>query len=281
MPTFPPVLTAFWVFLFGLIVGSFLNVVIYRVPLRESIVAPRSRCTSCNTPIKAYDNIPVLSYLLLRGRCRKCGIRISAIYPAVELLVGLLYLVLYLIYELAPVFFANVVFVSFIVPLVFIDLEHKLLPNRLTYPGFVVMLILRLIVPYEPIVVNTRNLFDLATWPDYAVQLVASAMGALAGGGSLWLVGKSYYLVRKVEGMGGGDVKMMLMVGVFLGWQLTLVNLFIATVFGSAIGILVAKIKGSSLKKTEIPFGTFLGPGAIASLLIGQQLITWYLGRFR
>lgn len=281
MPTFPPLLTAIWIFLFGLIFGSFLNVVIYRLPLRESIVAPRSRCTSCGAPIKPYDNIPVFSYILLRGRCRNCGVRISAIYPAVELLVGLLYVGLYLIYGLTPTFLANLVFVSFIVPLVFIDLEHKLLPDRLTYPGLVVMLILRVLVPYEPIVSHTRNLFDLATWPDYAVQLVASAMGALAGGGSLWLVGKTYYLVRKVEGMGGGDVKMMLMVGVFLGWQLTVVNLFIATVFGSAIGILVARIKGSSLKKTEIPFGAFLGPGAIASLLIGHQLIAWYLGRYR
>ncbi|HEU4388760.1 MAG TPA: prepilin peptidase [Blastocatellia bacterium] len=280
MLTLPPLFVVFWIFLFGLVLGSFFNVVIYRLPLRQSIVSPRSSCTSCGVPIKSYDNIPVLSYVLLRGRCRNCGERISPIYPAVELLVGLLYVGLYLIYGLTPVFLANVIFVSFIVPLVFIDLEHKLLPDRLTYPGFVVMLIVRVLVPYEPIVSHTRNLFDLATWPDYGVQLVASAMGALAGGGSLWFVSKAYYLVRKVEGMGGGDVKMMLMVGVFLGWQLTVVNLFIATVFGSVIGILVAKIKGSSLKKTEIPFGAFLGPGAIAALLIGQQLIAWYLGRY-
>lgn len=264
------------VFLFGLIIGSFLNVVIYRLPLGESLAFPGSHCPSCNAPVKPYDNLPVLSYLVLRGRCRACKVNISPVYPAVEILVGILYLLVFLRDGLTTHLVADLVFVSLIVPLVFIDLRHKLLLNKITYPGIVVLTILRAIAP-DPVVSGaTRATWGLEGWPAWAVALVGSLIGALVGGGSLWLVREFYFRVRRVEGMGLGDVKMMLMVGAFVGWQLSLLTIFIASLLGSLIGVALIWFRSGSMK-TEIPFGVFLGPAAIISLFIGQPLIAWYL----
>lgn len=274
------------VFVFGLLFGSFLNVVIYRLPLGESIVFPGSRCPGCGTEIKWYDNIPVISYvLLLQGRCRSCRARISPIYPAVELLVASLYLCVFTIHRgqiyagaWLP-FLADIVFVSSIVPLVFIDLRHKLLPNAITYPGFALLLMVRAIVPDPWILSHTPKPFGLDAAPVWALSLFASVLGAAAGGGSLWLVREAYYRLRHVEGMGLGDVKMMLMVGAFLGWQLTMLTIFIGSLLGSLVGVLLI-VRGGSMKM-QIPFGVFLGPAAIIALLAGQQLIRWYAGLYR
>src|SRR5215472_17559396 len=213
MEHLPSYFQGFCIFLFGLVIGSFLNVVIHRVPRRESIVLPDSHCPECNSRIRPYDNIPVLSYLFLGGHCRNCGVRISPVYPAVELLVAVLYLLLFLKDGMSVALIADVIFVSLIVPLVFIDLRHKLLPNAITYPGLVAVLILRLIAP-EPFIVNwVRDAFGLSTWPVWRLALLGSALGAVAGGGTLWLIRELYYRFRHIEGMGLGDVKMMLMVG--------------------------------------------------------------------
>lgn len=274
------------VFIFGLLIGSFLNVVIYRLPLGESIVFPGSHCPACNTALGWYDNIPVFSYaILLRGRCRNCRARISAIYPAVELLVACLYLLLFTIHReqirmgsWLP-FLADIVFVSLIVPLVFIDLRHKLLPNAITYPGLALLFVLRVLAPEPWILAHTPHIFG-SDLPEWAVSMLASLLGAIVGGGSLWLVREVYYRLRHVEGMGLGDVKMMLMVGAFLGWQLTLLTVFIGSLLGSAVGILLIALRGGTMKM-QIPFGVFLGPAAIISLFTGQQLITWYIGMYR
>jgi len=263
-------------FLLGLLIGSFLNVVIYRLPLRQSIVFPGSHCPNCDTAIKFYDNVPVLSYAILGGKCRNCHVRISPIYPAVELLVGSLYALLFLRDGLTLTLAADIVFVSLIVPLVFIDLRHKLLLNVITYPGIAVLFALRLIAP----VADTQRLFGLAEPPDLLQVIIGSLLGALVGGGSLWMVRWLYFRVKGVEGMGLGDVKMMLMVGVFLGWQLTLLTIFIGSLIGSIIGILIIKLRGGNMKM-EIPFGVFLGPAGVIALLVGRQIITWYLGMYR
>lgn len=267
-------------FVFGLIIGSFLNVVIYRLPRHESIAFPGSHCPACNAPIKPYDNIPVLSYSILGGRCRSCAVRISPVYPAVELLVGVLYLLCFLRDGLSLILLADLVFVSLIVPLVFIDLHHKLLPNLITYPGFVVLLALRLLAPDPWILAHTPRWFGLERGPDWAVALLGSALGAAVGAGSLWLVREAYFRLRKVEGMGLGDVKMMLMAGAFLGWQLTLLTIFLGSLLGSIIGVLMIALRGGNMRMA-IPFGVFLGPAAIIALYIGPAFIEWYAGMYR
>src|SRR5262249_19560650 len=196
-------------------------------------------------------------------RCRNCKVGISPIYPVVELLVACLYLLLFIIHQDRVIdgvwlpMIADIVFVSLIVPLVFIDLHHKLLPNRITYPGFAVMVTLRALAPDPWIVIHTPKPFGLASAPVWAISLFGSALGAVVGGGSVWLVREVYYRLRRVEGMGLGDVKMMLMVGAFLGWQLTLLTVFIGSLLGSVIGILLIALKGGTMKM-QIPFGVFL-----------------------
>jgi leader peptidase (prepilin peptidase) / N-methyltransferase len=280
-----PAFVGLCVFVFGLLIGSFLNVVIYRVPKRESIVFPGSRCPACNVAIKPYDNIPVVSYAVLGGRCRNCRAGISPIYPAVELLVALLYLAVFLkVINQYPdmegqfwlTLVADILFVSLIVPLVFIDLHYKLLPDVITYPGLAIMLVMRVLAPDPWLLARTPNLFGAAGQHDWVKALVGAALGAAVGGGSLWLVREIYYRLRHVEGMGLGDVKMMLMVGAFLGWQLTMLTIFMASLLGSIIGILLITMRGGNMKM-EIPFGVFLGPAALIALFIGQDLIDWYL----
>lgn len=251
-------------FTLGSIVGSFLNVVIHRLPRGESLL-PGSRCPNCGSPIKPYDNIPVVSYLLLGGRCRKCKSRISAIYPAVELITAALYLLLFLKDGLGPALFADLIFVSLIIPLIFIDLRHKLLPNAITYPGLVVVFLLRALMP---------------SGGDWAASLFESALGAALGGGSLYLIRLLYFWLRRVEGMGLGDVKMMLMVGAFLGWQLTLLVIFVGSLLGSIAGLMLAWLRGYEIRKAEIPFGVFLGIASIIAIFVGRELIAWYVGLY-
>jgi leader peptidase (prepilin peptidase)/N-methyltransferase len=191
--------------------------------------------------------------------------------------VGTSFLLVFLVrHGVTPEFFVDVIFVSLTVPLVFIDFEHMLLPNAITYPGLIVGLIARLLVPI-PYLAQLRAAPAFDTWPVWAVSLAGSALGAVAGGGVLWAIRKAYFLAMHREGMGPGDVKMMFMVGAFLGWQLTMVTIFFAALGGSVIGLLLIALRGGSMK-SAIPFGVFLGPAAVVSLVAGEKVVAWYVG---
>jgi len=272
--------------IFGAIIGSFLNVVIHRVPLEESIVMPSSRCPSCGATIAFYDNVPVLSYLLLGGRCRGCKVRISPRYPAVEALTALLWLAVVWRDGLSIALPFDLVFVTAITALIFIDAEHMILPNVITYPGIVFALIARLAIPLlsgQPHFDDLPMLMNgvLSGMPVWAASLIGAFIGALVGGGSLWLMGWTWEKLRGIEAMGLGDVKMMFMVGAYLGWRLTILTIFVGVLTGSVIGILLMARQGQRNMQMLLPFGVFLGLGAIAALLFGAPLVEWYAGQFR
>jgi leader peptidase (prepilin peptidase)/N-methyltransferase len=264
----------------GAIIGSFLNVVIHRVPREESIVFPSSRCPSCGAGIKPYDNLPVLSWLVLGGRCRSCRTPISARYPAVELLTATLFgLTFWLRSGLTLALPFDLIFVAAIVALVFIDAEHMLLPNVITYPGFVFALLARAFVPnLYGVEFLTRG--ALEGWPEWAVSLAGAVLGAVVGGGSLWFVGWLWERLRGVEAMGLGDVKMMLMVGAYLGWPLTVLTIFFGVLTGSIVGVALMMRRGERDMQMLLPFGIFLGAGAIVSLLVGTRIAEWYASQF-
>jgi leader peptidase (prepilin peptidase)/N-methyltransferase len=272
--------------IFGAIIGSFLNVVIHRLPREESIVFPNSRCPSCGAAIAFYDNLPVVSYAVLRGRCRSCKTHISARYPVVEALTGLLWVAVTMHDGLTWALPFDLVFVTAILALVFIDAEHMILPNAITYPGIAFALIARLTLPLllgQPHFDDLPMLLagPLAGWPLLAASLGGAVIGGLVGGGSLWLMGWLWEKLRGVEAMGLGDVKMMFMVGAYLGWRLTILNIFVGVLSGSLIGIAVMARRGDRNMQMLLPFGIFLGIGAIASLLIGTHIVDWYAGQFR
>jgi len=281
----PPVATSVFIFALGAIIGSFLNVVIHRLPREESIVFPNSRCPSCGANISFYDNIPVLSYLILRGRCRNCRAPISARYPAVEALTGLLYVVVFLHDGLTIVLSFDLLFVTALVALIFIDAEFMILPDAITYPGMLFALLARLIVPYlanRPVFDDLDSLLHgaLSGWPVWAASLTGAVLGALAGGGSLWLIGWLWQRLRGVEAMGLGDVKMMLMVGAYLGWRLTILTIFLGVLTGSIVGVSLMLRRGHRDMQMLLPFGIFLGLGAFISLLFGASIVDWYVAQF-
>ena len=268
----------------GAMIGSFLNVVIHRLPREQSIVFPNSTCPRCRASIKAYDNIPILSFLILRGQCRSCGAPISARYPAVEALTALLFAAVTWHDGVSFILAFDLAFTASIVALLFIDAEHMILPNAITYPGILFALITRVVVPY---VAGPSHFDDLPNliivFPNYPVPLVSligAAIGALAGGGSLWLMGFLWEKLRGVEAMGFGDVKMMFMVGAYLGWRLTILTILIGAFTGSLAGIAVMMRRGRNLQMM-LPFGIFLGIGSIVSLLAGSRIIAWYASQFR
>ena len=269
----------------GAMIGSFLNVVIHRLPLEQSIVFPNSTCPKCRKPIKPYDNIPILSFLALRGRCRSCGARISPRYPAVEALTAALFAAVTWHDGLSFALAFDLAFTASLVALVFIDAENMILPNAITYPGILFALITRLVVPYLTGSTHFEDLPQLisilpARLPLGAVSLIGALIGAVAGGGSLWLMGFLWEKVRGVEAMGFGDVKMMLMVGAYLGWRLTILTILLAAFTGSLAGVAVMLQRGQRNMQMMLPFGIFLGIGSIASLLIGTRLIEWYASQF-
>ena len=239
----------------GLVVGSYLNVVIHRLPREESTVLPRSRCPSCGAGIRARDNIPLLSYRALRGRCRSCGARISWRYPFIE--AGTAVLMVLCLEAFGPTWRALVaaVFCCLLVALAGIDLEHFLLPDVLTLPGLALGL--------------------AVSWPAYWIDWRDALLGAVVGGGGLWLLGKAWYLLRHEEGLGFGDVKMLAMVGAFLGWQGVLVTVLLASASGAALGLaLVAS--GRLELGAKLPFGVFLSGGALAALFAGPAMVAAY-----
>ena len=271
---------------FGACIGSFLNVVIHRVPLEESIVFPNSRCPSCGAVIAFYDNIPVLSWALLGAKCRGCKERISFRYPAVELLTALLWVAVAMHDGLSVALPFDLIFVSALMALIFIDAEHMILPNVITYPGIVFAVVARVAIPLLSGSLHFDDLPSLANGafaglPVWVTSLAGAAIGALIGGGSLWLMGWTWEKLRGVEAMGLGDVKMMFMVGAYLGWRLTVLTIFVGVLTGSIIGIVLMARQRERNTQMLLPFGIFLGIGAIFSLLFGVHLVEWYAGQFR
>ena len=263
----------------GAVIGSFLNVVVHRVPREESIAFPASHCPSCGTAIRPYDNIPVVSWAVLRGRCRSCRAPISARYPMVELLTAVLFALTYVLHSgftLSLPF--DLAFVAALVALVFIDAEHMILPNVITYPGAALAVAARVVVP---------NLYGVGVFanahpdlPAWLLSLGGAVLGALVGGGFLWAVGWLWERARGVEAMGLGDVKMMFMVGAYLGWPLTLLTIFVGVLTGSVAGVAAMLGRGERDMQMLLPFGIFLGLGSLVSLLFGTRIIDWYVGKF-
>ena len=271
---------------FGAIIGSFLNVVVHRVPLEESIVFPNSRCPSCGKAIAFYDNIPVISYLVLGAKCRHCKEHISIRYPAVELLTAALFIVVAWHDGLSAALPFDLIFASALLALVFIDAEHMILPNAITYPGIIFALVARVVIPYLGVTPHFDDLPSLsqgalAGMPIWVTSLFGAFVGALLGGGSLWLMGWTWEKLRGIEAMGLGDVKMMFMVGAYLGWRLTILTIFVGVLTGSIIGIALMLRQRERNMQMLLPFGVFLGLGAIAALLFGVPLVEWYAGQFR
>jgi len=281
----PEIFGFVFIFAFGAIVGSFLNVVIHRVPNEESIVFPNSACPKCKQPIKPYDNLPILSWLILGGKCRNCKEKISPRYPAVELLTALLFVLVF--WQIGFNLFLPVclIFAAAMVALIFIDAEHMILPNVITYPLLVFALLVRLIFP---LFISAEYFTDLQSapltyfqnYPVWLVSLIGAVFGGLLGGGSLWLVGAIWKRLRGVDAMGLGDVKMMFAVGAFLGWKLTFLSIFLGAFTGALAGIIVIYTQKEKDFQAQIPFGIFLGLGSIIALLFGEQMIAWYLGTF-
>lgn len=269
----------------GAVIGSFLNVVIHRIPLEQSIVFPNSSCPKCQAPIRPYDNIPILSYLILRGRCRSCGVRISPRYPAVEALTAVLFAAVTWHDGLSFLLPFDLAFTASILALIFIDATHMILPNAITYPGILFVLISRIAITYLAGGASFDDFPGLAAafpaYPAWVISLIGATIGAAAGGGSLWLMGFLWEKLRGVEAMGLGDVKMMAMVGAYLGWRLTILTIFIGVFSGSIIGIAVMAYRGRRNLQMMLPFGIFLGIGTIVSLLIGSRIVDWYVSQFR
>ena len=274
----------FWVIalgLFGLCIGSFLNVVIYRLPANKSLVLPASHCGACGTAIKPYDNVPVLAYLWLMGKCRACKARISLRYPFVEALTAALFVATYLAGARGLDLVFDCVFIGLVIPLIFIDADVMLLPNKITHPGLLFALIARGFVPnlfgIDPGRFGLGWYLGLGDSPDWYVSLFGAAAGGALGGGGLLLLGFIWKIVRGRWGMGLGDVSMMCFVGAYLGWELTLLTIVIASFLGSFVGIGVALVKGKDLQ-LALPFGVFLGAGSLVALLFGERIVNWYLG---
>ncbi len=267
------------VFLLGLIVGSFLNVCILRIPEGLSIVQPRSRCPKCEKPIAAYDNVPVLSWLLLGGKCRNCKTPISALYPAVEFLTGLLFLACFLAFGLTVEAAKWAIFSALMIVLTITDLRVRLLPDRVNLTGAVLGVAFSVPVSVGDGTAQWLAVRMFAFPPPAAVlSLLDALIGAIAGGGFLWLVAEGYFRIRGHEGMGGGDPKMMAMVGTFLGLKAVWLAILGGALLGSLIGggFILLRRKGSEY---EVPFGTFLGASALLTVFFGVRVMAWYTQR--
>ncbi len=245
------------VFVFGALIGSFLNVCIIRLPEERSIVHPRSHCPSCKHDIAWYDNVPVLSYLVLRGRCRACGTRISPLYPVVELLTGALAVALWMRLGTALAFVGYFAFAAALVTITFIDLDHRIIPDVISLPGIAIGLAVSFVSPL--------------------VTPFGALIGAIAGGGVLLAVAGAYQAIRGHEGMGGGDIKLLAMIGAFLGWRSIFVTLMVASIAGSIIGVTLMLYRRADTK-LAIPFGPFLACGALVYLFFGDRILALYFG---
>ena len=242
--------------LFGLLLGSFLNVCIFRLPRGVSVVWPASACGGCKRELRWFENIPIVSWVVLGARCARCKAPISIQYPLVEAVTAVLFVVVAAVTPVGPLLAARLIFVCALIVLFAIDLEHQILPNVITLPGISVGLAFALLGP-----------------PGWRAAL----LGVVLGGGVLYATAAGYYLLRKEEGLGMGDVKMLAMIGAFLGWQAVLLTLVLASFSGALIGLLLIALQRGSMKYA-LPFGTFLALGALVAMLAGQPIIDWYAG---
>jgi len=243
-------------FIFGALVGSFLNVCIFRLPKEESIIWPGSHCPHCKKPIRFYDNIPLVSYFLLRGRCRYCKGSISLQYPLVEGITALSSLFLIIKFGPSMSYLFYFAFVAALIVITVIDLYHQIIPDVISLPGIGMGLLASLLIPQ--------------------ITFFNSLIGILLGGGSLFIVATFYQWLFKREGMGGGDIKLLAMIGAFLGWKAVLLTILLSSLIGSVTGILMMVVKGKDFKYA-IPFGPFLSLGAVISLFYGEEIVRWYL----
>ncbi len=244
----------FWgvvAFVFGAMIGSFLNVCIWRIPEGKSIVFPSSHCPKCGQAIRPWDNIPILSWLVLRGRCRDCGDSISPRYPLVELLTALLSLAIFWLYGPSLQYLAGFFFAAVLVVITFIDFDHQIIPDVISLPGIPV--------------------FFLLGWFVMGVPFWECLLGILVGGGFLYLIAVGYELLTKREGMGGGDIKLLAMIGAFLGWKSLFFVVFMSSILGALVGVAVIVLKGRDMKYA-VPFGPFLSIAAVLYLFVGREL---------
>jgi len=248
-------------FLFGLAVGSFLNVCIYRIPLKKSIVRPPSSCPQCGDQIRFYDNIPILSYIVLQGRCRHCRTPISFRYPLVELVIGLLSVALFILFGPSLQYAFLFLFTAALVVITFIDLEHKIIPDVISLPGILLGL-------------------AFSFFPSAGISPLDALIGVVGGGGFLFLVGTVFEKVTGREGMGGGDVKLLAMIGAWMGWKALPFIILISSFTGALIGGLSLVVSRQGMR-SRIPFGPFLALGALVFLFFGNEIVSWFdrLGR--
>ena len=256
----------FYAAVLGAVFGSFLNVVIHRYPLEESLLHPPSHCPNCNQRIKPWDNVPILSYLLLLGRCRHCKIPISPRYPLVELSNAVLWAAVYAWVGPTIGFVLLAITMSMLIALIYIDLDHQYLPDVIDKPGMVIGLI-----------VGWQRLGEHHSGLMLSSSLLDSVIGAVAGYLVLWIVARAYMALRHIEGMGEGDMKMLAMIGATLGWQALPIVLFLASLTGAVFGVALAIRRKSNLQ-FALPFGVFLGLATIGTLFFGHTLIAWYRG---
>ena len=243
------------IFIFGSCIGSFLNVCIYRIPDSRSIVKPRSMCPECNSLIRFYDNIPILSYLLLMGKCRRCGAKISARYPAIELLTGILACACFIKFGFSAEAIIYFCLMAALVVISFIDIDHKIVPDSISLPAIPIGLISSFVLP--------------------SIHFTEAFIGMLVGGGILYFIAWSYQFITGKEGMGGGDIKLLAMIGAFIGWKGVLVAIFIASATGAFVGFFLMLVAHKNMKYA-VPFGPFLSMGAIVYIFKGSELIQWY-----
>ena len=257
----------------GLLIGSFLNVCIYRLPRDLSVVTPRSFCPECDHPIAWFDNVPVISYLMLQGRCRKCGARIPLRYPIVELLTAAAFFCA--VWMLGPTAAAVkfCVFAAILITLVFSDLEERILPDEFTLGGTVVGVIFAAFVPFHWGIVR---LLLIRVENPRLISMAESLFAAVFCGGTLWAVGALYEKFRHREGLGFGDVKMVAMIGAFLGLQGALLTLIAGSLLGALVGLCYIWFTGKDASTYELPFGTFLGAAALGVGFFGEVFLTWY-----
>jgi len=255
-------IAAIFVFMFGAIIGSFLNVCIHRLPKNESIVLPMSHCPNCKRNIFWYDNIPVLSYMVLRGRCRFCGSDITPRYLIVEVVSASLFLLLFIVFGLSAKFFAYAVFTCGLIVAAFVDFEIQEIPDQVSIGGIVVGLAAAVIFP---------SIFDTAS---RFASITNSFLGVVAGGGSIYAMGVLGKIAFKKEAMGGGDVKLMAMIGAFLGWKLVVFTFFVAPLFGSVVGIILRIKDGREI----IPYGPFLSLAALIAVFFGNRILGMFFG---
>ena len=256
----PPISIVLMVcFALGAIIGSFLNVCIYRIPAGQSIVAPPSSCPLCSHRIRWFENIPILSFLLLRGRCAQCRALISWRYPLIEALTGGLFVLVLWTFGFSWATLVYWLLAALLVVITFIDLDHQIVPDIISLPGILVGFFCSFLIPW--------------------LGIIDSLLGILVGGGSLLLVAWVYELLAKREGMGGGDIKLLAMLGAFLGWKAIFPIIFMASMAGSLVGVPLMLIKNKN-SKLALPFGPFLAFAAMIQLLWGDALLNWYLGLY-